>query len=260
VVVAGPNGKMGRTMLTGLPSEPGIEVAGGLSRDDPHTPALLAGADVLVDFTIADAALPLMLTAIEAGVRPVSGTSGLSEDVLRQIDEAARAKGIPAIWASQFTPGGALMMHFCRLAARYLESATVVEAHHSTKADAPSGTAWELAKQIRAAHGSDLEYYPSQHEVVSGVRGGNQDGVRIHSLRMPGILGWNEVTFAGGGEVLSIRQTDGDRELFVPFVARAVREVMRTDRTGLIRGYGAVMGLEADTAGAAAPDTTDAGS
>lgn len=253
VVVAGPNGKMGGAMMAGLPEQPGIQVTGGLRRDDPHTAELLAAADVLVDFTIADAALPLLLTAIDAGVRPVSGTSGLSEDVLRQIDEAARARGIPAIWANQFTPGGALMMHFCRLAARYMESATIVEAHHATKADAPSGTAWELAKQIRAAHGSELEYYPSRHEVVNGVRGGNEGGVRIHALRMPGILGWNEVSFAGGGEVLSIRQTDGDRELFVPFVARAVREVMQTERVGLIRGYGAVIGLDGEAAGTAVP-------
>jgi 4-hydroxy-tetrahydrodipicolinate reductase len=244
VVVAGANGKMGKVMTAGLPQHPRIEVVGALHRNDPNTSALLAGADVLVDFTIAHAATPLLLTAIEAGVRPVSGTSGLSEDDLRTVDEAARSKGIPAIWASQFTLGGALMMHFCRLAARYLESATVLEAHHATKADAPSGTAWELARQIRAAHGEDLVDHPSKHETVSQVRGGLEGGVRIHAIRLPAILGWNEVTFAGGGEVLTVRQTDVSRDAFVPFVARAVHEVVQTDRVGLIRGFGAVIGLE----------------
>jgi 4-hydroxy-tetrahydrodipicolinate reductase len=248
VLVAGPNGKMGRAMLAGLPEQPGIRVVGGLVRNDPRAAELLAGADVLVDFTIADQALPLILTAIDAGVRPVSGTSGLTEDALRQVDEAARAKGIAAVWANQFTLGGALMMYFCKLAARHLESATVVEAMHETKADAPSGTAWELARQIRAAHGSDLEYWPSKHETVSGVRGGNVGGVRIHALRMPGVLGWNEVTFAGGGETLAVRQADGSHDSFVEPVARSVREVMRTERIGLIRGYGAVIGLDVDTA------------
>jgi 4-hydroxy-tetrahydrodipicolinate reductase len=244
---------MGRAMMAGLPDQPGIEVIGGLIRNDPRTAELLAGADVLVDFTIADQALPLMLAAIEAGVRPVSGTSGLTEDALRQVDEAARANGMPAIWANQFSIGGALMMHFCRVAARYMQSATVIEAHHATKADAPSGTAWELARQIRAAHGSDLEYWPSKHETVSGVRGGDEGGVRIHALRMPGILGWNEVSFAGGGEVLTLRQSDGNREQFVPFVARSVHEIMRTDRVGLIRGYGAVIGLTDDPADQSEP-------
>jgi 4-hydroxy-tetrahydrodipicolinate reductase len=250
---------MGQAMMAGLPEQPGIRVVGGLLRDDPRTDELLANTDVLVDFTIADATLPLMLSAIEAGVRPVSGTSGVSEDALRQIDEAARAKGIPAVWANQFTLGGALMMHFCKVAAHYMQSATVLEAHHETKADAPSGTAWELARQIRAAHGADLEYWPSKHETVSGVRGGNEGGVRIHAMRMPGLLGWNEVTFAGGGEILSIRQSDGARESFVEPVARTVREVMHTDRVGLIRGYGTVIGLDADVVAAPEPVAARAG-
>jgi 4-hydroxy-tetrahydrodipicolinate reductase len=141
------------------------------------------------------------------------------------------------------TNGGALMMHFCRLTARFIDNVTVLEAHHATKADAPSGTAWELARRIREARGEDLVDYPSPYQPVAGVLGGLEGGVRIHSMRMPGILGWNEVTFAGGGEVLSIKQTDGSRDAFPPFVARAVHEVARTDRVGLIRGYGAVIGL-----------------
>jgi 4-hydroxy-tetrahydrodipicolinate reductase len=247
VVVAGPNGRMGRAMMAGLPKQSGIRVVGGLHRDHARAGELLADADVLVDFTIADSALPLMLTAIEAGVRPVSGTSGLSEDALHAVDAAARDRGIAAIWANQFTPGGALMMHFCRVAAHYLETVTIVEAHHATKADAPSGTAWELARQIRAAHGGDLVDYPSKHETVSSVRGGTEGGVRIHALRMPGIEGWNEVNFAGGGDALTIRQTDSaDLGTFVPYVGRAVHEAVRTERIGLIRGYGAVIGLDDD--------------
>jgi len=243
VLVAGPDGKMGNAMMTGLPKQSGIQVVGGLRRDDPQAAELLSEADVLVDFTIADSAVPLILAAIDAGVRPVSGTSGLSEDDLSRIDAVARERRMPAVWASQMTVGGALMMHFCRLTSHFIDNVTVLEAHHATKADAPSGTAWELARRIREARGEDLADYPSQHQPVPGVLGGVEGGVRIHSMRMPDILGWNEVTFAGGGEVLSIKQTDGSRDAFPPFVARAVHEVMRTDRVGLIRGYGAVIGL-----------------
>jgi 4-hydroxy-tetrahydrodipicolinate reductase len=235
---------MGQAMMAGLPKEPGIQVIGGFQRNDPGKADLLANADVLVDFTIATSAVALVLDAIEAGVRPVSGTSGLSEDDLNTIDTAARANGMAAVWASQFTPGGALLMHFCRVAARYMESANVVETHHSTKADAPSGTAWELARQIRGAYGRDLQNYPSQHEMVSGVRGGDVGGVRIHSMRMPGVLGWHEVTFAASGETLTLRQADGSNDAYVQPVARSVHEVMQTDRVGLIRGYGAVLGLD----------------
>jgi 4-hydroxy-tetrahydrodipicolinate reductase len=235
---------MGQVMMAGLPKEPGIQVIGGFQRDDPRTGDLLAGADVLVDFTIASSAVALMLDAIEAGVRPVSGTSGLSEDDLRTIDAAARDKGMAAVWANQFTPGGALLMHFCRIASRYMECAIVLEAHHATKADAPSGTAWELARQIRAAHGRDLPDYPSRHETVSNVRGGEVGGVRILSMRMPKVLGSNEVTFAAGGETLTVRQADGSDDAYVPPVARSVHEVMQTERVGLIRGYGAVLGLD----------------
>jgi 4-hydroxy-tetrahydrodipicolinate reductase len=242
---------MGSTMMTGLPNESGIQVVGGLRRNDPRTDELLSEADVLVDFTVVDSAVPLMLAAIEAGVRPVSGTSGLTEDDLLRVDAAARDRGIAAVWASQMSMGGALMMHFCRLAAQFMDSVTVVEAHHATKADAPSGTAWELARRIREARGSDLVDYPSKHQPVDGVLGGSEGGVRIHSLRMPAMVGWNEVTFCGGGEIVAIRQTDVSREAFVPFVARAVHEVVQTDLVGLIRGFGAVVGL-ADPAAAEA--------
>jgi 4-hydroxy-tetrahydrodipicolinate reductase len=235
---------MGRVMMAGLPNQAGIQVIGGLTRNDPNTAQLFADADVLVDFTIAESAIPLMLAAIDAGVRPVSGTSGLGEDVLDEVDSAARAKGLPAVWASQFTAGGAMMMHFCRLAARYFDSAVVTECHFAGKADAPSGTAWELAKQIRVAHGEELTDHPPRSQPVDGVMGGYEGGVRIHSVRLPGDMGWNEVTFAGPDETITIRQTDGSREGFVPFVAQAVHEVMRTDRVGLIRGFGAVLGLE----------------
>jgi 4-hydroxy-tetrahydrodipicolinate reductase len=235
---------MGKVMMTALPNQPGIRVIGGLRRDDPRTTELLTEADVLVDFTIADSAVELMLAAIDAGVRPVSGTSGISEDGLRRVDSAARDRGIAAVWASHFSMGGALMMYFCRLAALHMDSATVLETHHATKADAPSGSAWELARAIREARGSDLVDYPSRHESVADVRGGLEGGVRIHSIRMPGILGWNEVTFSGAGELLAVRQTDATRESFPPFVARAVHEVIRPERVGLIRGFGAVVGLK----------------
>jgi 4-hydroxy-tetrahydrodipicolinate reductase len=248
VVVAGPDGRMGRAMVTGLPKQHGIEVVGGLRRtDDPATAAsTLEGADVLVDFTHAGAARELMLQAIEAGVRPVSGTSGVTEDDLRAIDEAALARGIGAVWAANFRLMGVLLVHLARMVARYVDSAEIIDAHHAKKADSPSGTARELAHQIREAHGAALFDPPVRLETLAGVRGGVHEGVRVHSLRLPDLqpTGWHEVIFSGGQEMLSIRHDDWGYEAYAVTVGQAVRKVMEPGVIGLIRGYDAVIGLE----------------
>jgi 4-hydroxy-tetrahydrodipicolinate reductase len=234
---------MGRVFMAGLPDERGIEVVGGLRRAAPDKDALLAKADVLVDFTNRESAPELMLEAIAAGVRPVSGTSGLAEDALAEVDAAARKRGLAAVWASNFRLGGALMMHLAEIVARFFDSVDIIEAHHATKADAPSGTALTLARRIHAAHGTDLEDAKVRTMTLPGVRGGELGGVRVHSLRQTGVLGWHEVVFAGDEEVLTIRHDEYSRGSYVGTVARAVREVMRPDRIGLISGYDAVIGL-----------------
>jgi 4-hydroxy-tetrahydrodipicolinate reductase len=201
---------------------------------------------VLVDFTHLDSAPHLLLDAIKAGVRPVSGTSGLPEDVLSSIDEAARAEGIGAVWAPNFGLGGVLAMHFAQIAARYLDSVEIVEAHHVGKADAPSGTTLQLTRLMEAAHGGNFNDPPVKRQTLAGTRGGVDGGIRVHSLRLPGVLGWHEVIFGGDEELLTIRQESFGRGSYVPAVARAIREVVRPDRVGLIRGYDTVIGLTTD--------------
>jgi 4-hydroxy-tetrahydrodipicolinate reductase len=247
VVVAGPNGRMGRVMMAGLPTQPGLKVVGGLSRgdDEPTVAELLAGADVLVEFTHADSAPALLTKAIQAGVRPVSGTSGLPEEVLAAVDESARERGIAAVWAPHFRLAGVLMIHFARIAARYLGSVEIMDVHHATKADVPSGTAVEMARMMQAERGSDFVDAPVRNENVAGARGGVHGGVRIHSLRLPDIVGWHELIFGGEQELLSIKHEESGREAYVSTVATSVRKVMEPGVTGLIRGYGAVIGLDA---------------
>lgn len=242
VLVAGPDGRMGRVFMDGLPGQDGIRVVGGLRRGDQASDRL-AEADVLVDFTHLDSSPSLMLAAIEAGVRPVSGTSNLPEDALRAVDVAARERGIAAVWAPHYRLAGVLLTHLAQIAARYLDSVELVEAHHATKADAPTGYAREFARQVGLAHGGDLNDVHTPLVTVDGVRGGVLNGVRIHSLRLPGIVGWHEAIFAGDQELLTIRHHDLGREAYVPSVANAIRFVTSTDQTGLIRGYGSVLGL-----------------
>jgi len=250
IVVAGPDGTMGRTMAAGLPQQPGLVMVGAIRRgDDASTVrSTLAQADVLVEFTHAGSSPELMRRAIDAGVRPVSGTSGVSDAVLSEIDGAARARGIGAVWAANYRLMGVLLAHFAKIAARYADTVEIVDAHHATKADAPSGTARELARIVRSAHGTELYDPPVKRETLAGVRGGVQDGVRIHSLRLPGLEpnGWHEIVFAGDQELLTIKHEDWSRTAYVGPVARAVRKVMEPGVVGLLRGYDAVLGLNGD--------------
>jgi 4-hydroxy-tetrahydrodipicolinate reductase len=239
---------MGRAMIAGLPAQQGIEVVGGLrAKDDAaSTKSLFAKSDVLVDFTHADVAPGIIARAIEAGVRPVIGTTGLSERDLAAVDTAARQRGIGAVWAANFRLLGVLLAHFARIAARYTDTVEIIEAHHATKADAPSGTARELARLVRAAHGSALFDAPVQRETLAGVRGGVHEGVRVHSLRLPNLQpnGWHEIVFAGDQETLTIRHDDWGVDSYVGPVAMAVRKVMEPGVVGLVRGFDRVLGLD----------------
>ena len=242
VLVAGPNGRMGRVFMDGLPREHGIKVIGGLRRGEPAAD-LFAESDVLVDFTHAESSPTLLLAAIEAGVRPVSGTSNLPEEALGAVDAAARERGFAAVWAPHYRLAGVLMSHLAQIAARYLDSVELIEAHHVAKKDAPSGFARELARQLALAHGGDFNDVQTPLVTVDGVRGGVISGVRIHSLRLPGVEGWHEAIFAGDQEVLTIRHQELGWQAYLPAIASTIRFVMSTDRTGLIRGYASVLGL-----------------
>jgi 4-hydroxy-tetrahydrodipicolinate reductase len=242
VIVAGASGRVGQVIVTGLRQQPGLEVVGGFgSTDAGQLPRLLEHADVLVDFTTAEAAPGILLAAARSGVRPVSGTTGLSTESLDAVDQAARERGIGAAWAPNFAVGAVLVMHFAQVAARYMEAAEVIEMHHDRKADAPSGTAVATARAIRAERGADLPDPPVQKRTLEGARGAVEGGVRIHSIRLPGLVAHQEVLFGAPGQVLTIRHDAPGREAYVPGVALAVREVMH--RVGLVRGLDRLMGL-----------------
>lgn len=242
VLVASPTGRLGRLMMEGLPAEEGLKVVGGLRRGDPAA-ELFATADVLVDFTNPDSAPDLLLAAIEAGVHPVSGTSSMRPEALDRIDAAARERGIAAVWCSHFRFASLLMNHLVRIVARYLDSVEIIEAHRPQKADAPSGKAWDLANIIRAERGTGMKDAPVKKTTLDGVRGGVVDGIHVHSVRLPALLGWHEVIFAGEQELLTIRHDDLGLQAYVPAVARAVRAVVSTEEVGLIRGYERIIGL-----------------
>jgi 4-hydroxy-tetrahydrodipicolinate reductase len=243
VVVAGATGRVGRVMMDGLENQPNIVVVGGFGSADAlqELNRLAPDADALVDFTTGAAAPEILNAAAAAGLHVVSGTSGLSRAALDELDAALKKYGKGGLWAANFAIGAALMMHFARIAARFMESAEVIELHHDKKVDAPSGTAVQTARDIRAAHGTDLPDPQVERWTLEGSRGAVDGGVRIHSVRLPGFNAHQEVLFGSIGQVLSIRHDALGREAYLPGVALAVKEV--PNHVGLVRGLDTLMGL-----------------
>lgn len=245
VVVSGAGGHVGAAMVDGFAADPTLEVVGGIRRGDQDVRAKLDAADVLVDFTTAAAAPGLMLAALAAGVRPVSGTTGIPDDALDAIDAAAREHKLPAVWAPNFSLGAVLLARLARFAAKYMTAAEIIEGHPSRKADAPSGTALALARAIRQERAADFTDRSVPHEVMAGVRGAVEGGVRVHSVRHPvaTMISWHEVIFTCDDGVLTLRHDEIGTDPIGP-VIQAIHGVMAGDgRVGLIRGHDAVLGL-----------------
>lgn len=246
VIVAGATGRVGRVMMSGLPGYPEIEVVGGFGSDNAARElerlTREAHPDVLVDFTTGSAAPELLCAAARLGLHVVSGTSGISAEALAAMDSALKQANKGGLWAANFAIGGALMMYFARVAARFMDAAEVIELHHDKKVDAPSGTAVQTAREIRAARGSDLPDPRVERWTLEGSRGAVQGGVRIHSVRLPGLNAHQEVLFGSLGQTLTLRHDALGREAYLPGVALSVREVPK--HVGLIQGLDTLMGLE----------------
>jgi len=259
VVVQGASGRMGREVVNALCHESGIKLAGAVelqvSEDYLSLPDnsgavpfssnlgyILTSCqpDVLVDFTTHEATMPAVRAATKQGVNLVIGTTGLTTDELREIDQLALAHQVGAVVAPNFALGAILMIHLAKVAAKYLDYAEIIELHHYLKADAPSGTALSTAKAMVAARGKAFSRPPEQDK-TSDSRGGQVDGITIHSVRLPGLLAHQEVLLGGPGQTLSIRHDTVSRECYMPGVILAIKEVVK--RKGLICGLDTLLGL-----------------
>jgi 4-hydroxy-tetrahydrodipicolinate reductase len=203
--------------------------------------ALLRGSspDALVDFTSADAALDNGLAAVQAGVAPVVGTSGLGPDAVDRLEAAAVQAGVGGIVAPNFAVGAVVMMWLAEMAAPFFDAVEVVEAHHAGKLDAPSATA--LATARRLAAGSHFSYNRPEKLSLEAARGGEEGGVGVHSLRLPGVVADQEVLFGLAGQTLSIAHRTTSRAAFAPGVLLAVRRIASEPR--FYRGLDELLGL-----------------
>ena len=262
VGVLGATGRMGRATCEAVLAAPDLELAAAVGRasgvgrplrdlvpgapeellvTDRVTGLLEAGAEVVVDFSRPEATAAAVEGLLPEGVNLVSGTTGLPAEVMDDLANlAGKADHGNAVWAPNFALGAVLAMHFAAVAGRFYPAAEVIELHHQGKADAPSGTALRTARAIAAAR-EQASGPGAGRESVAGVRGGEVDGVRVHSVRLPGLVAHQEVIFGGQGEVLTLRHDSLDRSSFMPGVLLAVREV--ATRPGLTVGLEPLLGL-----------------
>jgi 4-hydroxy-tetrahydrodipicolinate reductase len=246
VLVAGAAGRMGREVVKAVVGDPetalvgavdigeigadagelaGVGAQGVAVGSDLAAALRETGAEVIVDFTRAEAAYANAQTALSAGVSPVVGTTGMSPAQIETLRRLAEERSAGAIIAPNFALGAVLLMRFAAQAARYLPEVEIIELHHEKKADAPSGTAIKTAEMIRTARAPERLPRPEETILVEGSRGGDFDGIRIHSVRLPGYVAHEEVIFGGVGQTLTLRHDSIDRISFMPGVLMACKRV-----------------------------------
>ena len=260
VVVNGALGRMGWEITKAVVCEPGLKLVGAVEKEVTQqylplaeAPELISfssdldsllrrcNADVVVDFTNAEASIAAARIAIKQKVNMVVGTTGLSEENLAEIEQLCMTNGVGVIVAPNFSLGAALLMHLSKFAAKFFNYAEIIEMHHDKKADAPSGTAITTARAMSQTHGKPFIHPEVTHEILDNTRGGQVNGIAIHSLRMPGFMSGQEVILSGAGETLSLRHTTINREGYLPGVILAVNEVIK--RKGLTYGLDALLKL-----------------
>jgi 4-hydroxy-tetrahydrodipicolinate reductase len=213
-----------------------VDMPGQVARDADALAA--AGAEVAVDFTVAESARANLRWCARNRVHAVVGTTGLSEADLEEL-RSLFVDGVNCFIAPNFAVGAVLMMRFAEMAAPFFETAEVVELHHDEKVDAPSGTAMLTLERMARASG-DWGRDPTTKEVVPGARGGTGPaGVRVHSLRLRGVVAHQEVLLGTTGQTLTIRHDAYDRTSFLPGVLMAIKAV--ADRPGVTVGLDALL-------------------
>jgi 4-hydroxy-tetrahydrodipicolinate reductase len=235
VAVIGARGRMGRAVCAAVEAAEGLELGPLIDAGDDVS--AVAGADVAVVFSVPDVALEHTLACVRAGVHAVVGTSGWSAESLNAVRTALKAAPeVGVLVAPNFALGAVLLMRFAAAAARHYESVEIIELHHPDKVDAPSGTARHTAELVGAARRSaGLPPVPdATTTALDGARGAEVDGVRVHSVRLRGLVAHEEVLLGGPGEQLTLRHDSFDRVSFMPGVLLGVRTV--ASRPGLTVG------------------------
>lgn len=250
VLVNGALGRMGSEVCKKVWAEPDLELAGVVDRRDGAV-SLGEGVvfgidtdlvhcientkpDVVVDFTRPDVVMDNLRKVLSLGVRAVVGTTGFSDADLEEVDQLAKANNTALLIAPNFALGAVVMMKLACEAAKYFPNVEIIEKHHDNKLDAPSGTAIITAQKIAEVRKAMRQGHPEERETMDGARGADFEGMRIHSVRLPGYVASQEVIFGGQGETLHISTDPVSRECYMPGVALGCRNIM--DKVGLVYG------------------------
>jgi 4-hydroxy-tetrahydrodipicolinate reductase len=240
VGVLGAKGRMGAEVCRAVEAATDLSLVAALDFDDDRD--ALRQAEVVVDFTAPSAVMANLEWCIGAGLHCVVGTTGFDATRLAQVESwLAAAPGVGVLIAPNFGIAAVLMMRFAAQAAPYFDSVEIVELHHPNKIDAPSGTARRTAELISKARAAKASPDATTQE-LAGARGADVDGVRVHAVRLAGLVAHQEVLLGGQGETLTLRHDSLSRDSFMPGVLLAVRGV--ADRPGLTVGIDGLLGLE----------------
>jgi 4-hydroxy-tetrahydrodipicolinate reductase len=255
VVISGINGRMGRASARLIAEDPLFELVGAIgspkaSYVGEDAGKLTLGAatgilvsnsiedvteaqkpDVLLDFSLADAATETGKAALERGIRPVIGASGLGANHIETLTKVANSKKLGALVVPNFSVGAVLMMEFARQAGAFFENVEIVEMHHTKKLDAPSGTAMHTVGKLASNQKQFNKSEVQEHELLKNSRGGQDSasGVRVHSLRLPGLISHQEVIFGAPGELLTVRHDSFNTDCFLKGIKMALCAVMDLD-------------------------------
>ena len=256
IVVHGSTGRMGRVLLNAIANADDVSLVASASSSvfRAHAPNgdvtehgnlddLLreTAPDVVVDFSSRDAVVPLATASASQGANLVTGTSGIAQSEINIMEAMARNKNIGVMVGPNFSLGAVVLERVASEAGRHFAYAEIIEMHHVGKADAPSGSAMATARgMLEARDGQQFANPAAQFENLEGVRGGDIDGVAIHSVRMPGLMAHQQVLLGGPGETLTLRHDVIDRESYMPGVLLAIREVGNR-RGQLTYGLGALL-------------------
>ncbi|MBD8869102.1 4-hydroxy-tetrahydrodipicolinate reductase [Nocardioides sp. MJB4] len=245
VGVLGALGKVGAEVCRAVEEAPDLELVAAVDADDDIGALLTAGTEAVVDFTHPDVVMDNLEFCLDHGIHAVVGTTGFDEDRLGQLRTwLGNAPGTGVLIAPNFSIGAILMMRFAAAAAPFYDSVEVVELHHPDKADAPSGTARRTAELIAAAR-ADAGRDPmpdATSTALDGARGAEVSGVRVHALRVRGMVAHQEVVLGGTGETLTVRHDSMDRSSFSPGVLTALRAI--ADHPGLTVGLESFLDLD----------------
>mgnify|MGYP006182651905 FL=1 len=237
VAVLGAKGRMGAEAVAAINAASDLTLSAALDLGDSLDQMVSTGTEIVVDFTTPDSVMKNLEFAIQNGIHVVVGTTGFDESKLNSLKTLLnKHPKVGALIAPNFGLGAVLMMQFSQTAAKYFESAEIVEMHHAHKVDAPSGTAARTAELMSAARKeAGLGAMPdATTTALDGARGALVGDIPVHSVRARGLVAHQEVLFGGLGETLTIRHDSIDRAGFMPGVILGVRKIVNTP--GLTHG------------------------